>query len=159
MLWAISVVLLGQTVILAQGAGSTAPEMSGGMWIVQLISSGASTVATIFAYLTARDAKMYDADKKIQAADLARALDENRECKEDRVKLHAEQARQNRKIDRLMRRTGVAESEDDDAHEDDCAQERRTNCDKNYRGPRRRKTDSRSHKPIAPAPDTPESDK
>lgn len=146
------IALFGVSVLMADAATS-APQNEVEKWIGPLTTSLTSLLGSVFAFLTARELSRNDADKRIQKADLDRAIKDNAECKEDRAVLHAELGKANRKINRLMRKMGVS-AEDDDEED---ATDRRGEHDPDYEGPRRRKgdTDSKFHKPLPPNPEPP----
>lgn len=135
-------------VLLAAGAGYNFYVLFGQStsdterWMVTLTTAFANLCAALIAYLTAREVRLNDADKKIQKADLDRALSENKECKDDRKKLHDEQKKMQRRIERLMRKNQL--DEEDDEGDDDQYVERRGEPDPNYSGPLRRKDDKKT---------------
>lgn len=119
-------------------------------WVVTLTSGFMSLGAALIAYLTAREVRLNDADKKIQKADLDRALADNKECKEDRKKLHSTQARMQRKIERLMDRMHVVDDERDDVSEDDREKDDEARDEDDERRNRRKADGSKQSKPLPP---------
>jgi hypothetical protein len=64
-----------------------------GRWIGPVLSSLASVVATIFAYLTARDSKRFDSSRQIMEFRMAAAEAEAVACRTDRDAMKAELAK------------------------------------------------------------------
>lgn len=81
-LYASSFVLLSSSVALF-GQSVTETEK----WFAPIILGVTNLMGSIFAFLTAREMRLNDADKKIVNADLRRALDDNEECKQDRERI------------------------------------------------------------------------
>lgn len=134
--------LLSSLTLFAQATTASEPEK----WIGPVMTSVTNLFGSFIAFMTAREIRRDDSEKKILRASLdseqKKCVDyesEIEECKTDRAKIRNQLNRAERRITKLMRLNGV---DDDELDPDDSVDgERRIGDDPNYKGPRRRKDD------------------
>lgn len=152
MLYVASLFLFGSAMLMAEQSIADTTER----WIAPITMAAANLLGSIFAFLTAREIRRDDADKKIQKAELVRATDENTRCQEDRRKLDEQVVRLTKLMDRLKRRLRIDDESDEESGQSSRGGEpdRRGEADPDYKGPRRRKDDkgTKSHNPLPPEP-------
>lgn len=132
------------------------PTTEAEKWMGPVFLGLTNLLGSIFAFLTAREMRMHDVEKKTMKADFDRKCKDYDDCHTERTELRGKVLKNERKIQRLERRLGMEESEDEERAAGDEYIERRGEPDPSYRGPKRRKEDKpKTDPPKPPLPPEP----